>query len=1417
MEVTVGHDATYTIDVPNLPGFNLDLIALYENDQSEFADDDSKLQPYVNGSDGWTVTVEGNKLRVTLVENPALVQRELKVFIYYNKAHISDAPDSLDVNNVAFILTIRPVLFKVTGFILSGYFDDEIHVDNINTFASALNNVNSPIKFTPVYEYAENLLDVVLDSNNNQTLQDVLDQFSSEFLRSQYVSKTRARGENANTYYFQVTTAVAYRPYQGVAYLTDEPAYRLWQTFKVIADNAVNSVSRDEYQAVGTQKKYYLDNSLLPNDLDEMIITCTDTDATVNWNKDHPNYLIVELPTTASVDSTVDVMINNQVTLQIHPVFYEVLGFEPVEHPERGVWVIDPYTTDDLQYRVITTDLSNTPVENLAAVQANIANLNNSLNNGVAPKEISIVDNQFIIFDAAVNYDAGYPDLVAFAQDKRNIVESIIPYRIWSSLRKPNPEYPSPVGKTQTKQVVGKTKLYTLKNIKGQVFYQYLWGENVGNLLASFENSSDGTTKVYEGLSILADTNKNTLQIQLTANAALLENTIRIYVPYLTTVNGREVWYSYCIEITPLLFELKGWTIKGVGETGLINDPNYEDYLLLTTESDPNTLIKYVARINQCDTEDAELNRLIDDAKAEIESNAVNYIMFDNPDNFIGLDGYYVKRNYAADVESDTLVGLSTYVVYENGVPNLVTSSNTLVANQILISTGYDIGTWQDKVGKMLLGSGVDYAVQALGTSAVYIVDIPNAVRIFYDQIKIVEKDTDQPVMIPGERASLISIDLEDTDNHQQVNFTLNLAPVVALREHIIEIRIPYSDDENADQPNYVYQYYVTPAVFIVEGFYLKSAEDNNLALANNDVILELCAQVSYSDDVNVRNIAKLMIQNLETAVNNAISNQTLKFSVAGDQSEVNVSLGQHGNRILIHKDDDLTALNYITGRIKIGYSNGIPQWGGVNPLTDIDIDLKIQVTTRQGETSYFPGWGNVIKGKGSEFKQAIGTSNDYTLKDEDTNTVFYYKGNGNLDNIRVVDDKMQSWPKSGVDSYEHFAYQVTGHGYQSFTISITLKTSVRDLTNYIDIQIPYTTNVDGKQVWFYYSLRIAPILFEIKAWKLKIDDELYDSVTLDDSAVELYFSPEIKSAPLTDEYYTEEDLAYVKRSRQNLEMEINTYDPKISDGYTYLALNNTAQEGYRVNYTVERDDDAKISYLVRSVTETSTTILQASANIVYGVTDLKKEYVEGAQAVAAYSNTSGAHRITSNIAINTTEKSAYNVIDDRPTVFISQENASRLMSLNSGVDYVLMSDIYLYKIPGLNNGQWKPVNFPNNATLDGNNFRVFFNSTGFDLSDKPTNIGMFTSIPAGSVVKNLQIVLERGITKTQVTILTVDLRDYAEASVNIGLVAGINEGIVTNCAVLSGWQFSMRDLTDIINPVTNEKFSETLLLIVPS
>ncbi|MBS7401144.1 MAG: hypothetical protein KIG16_01360 [Eubacteriales bacterium] len=1426
IEVTIGYQVDYTLDIPDLGNLSNDLLALYYNDNQAYADDDTKLKYYANGSGAWSISVNGNNLHIELNPDVTLANSELKVFIYKNSSlrpGVNGHPDSYDKDRVAFVLTIHPVLFKVTSFALTGYNNDEIHVNGIGEFTKNLSR-GTGANFVPVYEYANSLVDTNVTINGTtKTLGALMNEFTIEFMSSKYVSKTRYTGTDSKTYHFQVATSVEYNAFVGTPKLSDDPEYRIWKNFKVIDDAQSNATVREEYQALASTKTYYFVDSVLTDSMNPVL---SGTGYTAVWNRDdsatsdvNKNYLTVTLTEEADVNTPIVITFGN-CTLKIHPVYYEVLGFEPVNHPERAAWIIEPETTDDLQYRMITTDLSylngNTYADLRDAIIADVDAKNAQLSNVL---EISLSDSQFIIVDAAVNYNrvTGLPEFDTIGKDKRNVVESVIKYRVWSAAQVPNPEHPSVMGKVAANQVIGKTKSYTLRNVRGQISYPYIWVEGAGNLKVTFEKSADGATMTYEKATVMVDTARNILKVQLPADISIKNTTIRVYVPYLTTTNGKEVWYSYCIEITPLLFELKGWTITGVNtdadgypvtyaengkDVGLYVSHYRNDCVLLTQQSDHITFFRYQALINR--SADASLDAEIGRAVAALEAEVVNYIDIDNPYSYISIDGLNLIRNCAATQESNTELTLSTYIVYKKGVPELAHTSTTRVSNQVLVSTGYNIDDWENNVKDKILNASDNSAVQAIGTAATYAVEISGAGTIFTKEIQVVERGTGDAIYIPGERANLITITVDD-EFDENVIFTVELAPVLGLCDHLIEICIPYAEEENAVKPTHCFKYYITPSIFTVEGFYLTAAENNYLALNDNGAVLELHVVANYSNEVSLRNIANLKLQSFETALNNKIRNQTLTFKVENVQGGENVRLVAQSNQILIQKIADITALNYITGNICVGYANGVPTVGSVNPATDTIINLQIQVSTLQGEASHFVGWDNTTTGAGNKNMQSIGTSRDYPLSVNNPEVIFYYE----------YIDVFNGGLKRGKNEYEFFAYNVQSSDRHHVTIGVTLRAAARNLNGYIEIRIPYTITKDGEQVWYYYSLQVKPVLFEIKGWKLKIDGEAVSEVTLNESAVEFRFTPDIISGPLTTDYYLPDDLEYVTGAIKRLEDEINDYRVSIADGYYYLVLNNTPQAGFSVNYSIYYDNG--LTSLVRETGEASTTVMQVSANIAYGVTNFNKDYVDGAQAVTAYANVVDAQRITSNIEIRTTDKTSNDAMDDRAKVYVTKDNAHVLANLVSGVDYTLMEDIKISEIEKLNlkDGRWKPVAFPKNTTLDGNNFKIIFdaagNAGGFDLSDQPTNIGMYTNVPADSVIKNVQIVFEHGTSSNPVTLLELDLSEYTKDSVNIGMLAGTNEGIITNCAVVPRWQFEQPGLTKVKNPLTGKNFKTDL------
>ncbi|MDR0384372.1 MAG: hypothetical protein LBH47_03565, partial [Christensenellaceae bacterium] len=132
-------------------------------------------------------------------------------------------------------------------------------------------------------------------------------------------------------------------------------------------------------------------------------------------------------------------------------------------------------------------------------------------------------------------------------------------------------------------------------------------------------------------------------------------------------------------------------------------------------------------------------------------------------------------------------------------------------------------------------------------------------------------------------------------------------------------------------------------------------------------------------------------------------------------------------------------------------------------------------------------------------------------------------------------------------------------------------------------------------------------------------------------------------------------------------------------------------------------------------------------------------------------------------------------------------EQLSYLSNLSQGKNYILMDDITV--------SGWQGNIVASGATFDGNNHKIFIDS--FATAGNG-NIGLFDTIEAGAVVKNVSVVIPRGnetrrdIEKTITAAVGSRTApdEKTDIVVSAGLLAGINNGIVTNCAVLSEWQY---------------------------
>ncbi len=127
---------------------------------------------------------------------------------------------------------------------------------------------------------------------------------------------------------------------------------------------------------------------------------------------------------------------------------------------------------------------------------------------------------------------------------------------------------------------------------------------------------------------------------------------------------------------------------------------------------------------------------------------------------------------------------------------------------------------------------------------------------------------------------------------------------------------------------------------------------------------------------------------------------------------------------------------------------------------------------------------------------------------------------------------------------------------------------------------------------------------------------------------------------------------------------------------------------------------------------------------------------------------------------------------DDLPTPIYT---VSELMNMVEGGNYILMNDLDITT-------PHTPITTAI-GSLDGNNKIITISNFAYDtstdaISSGTINLGLFSTISAGTVIKNVIIALPNNKTNPMM------LNSYT--NINYGGLAGINYGIVTNCEVIS-------------------------------
>lgn len=125
---------------------------------------------------------------------------------------------------------------------------------------------------------------------------------------------------------------------------------------------------------------------------------------------------------------------------------------------------------------------------------------------------------------------------------------------------------------------------------------------------------------------------------------------------------------------------------------------------------------------------------------------------------------------------------------------------------------------------------------------------------------------------------------------------------------------------------------------------------------------------------------------------------------------------------------------------------------------------------------------------------------------------------------------------------------------------------------------------------------------------------------------------------------------------------------------------------------------------------------------------------------------------------------------DEENLTPIENEEDLRTKMVEGG-NYILMNDITIES--------HRPID-AQFASFDGNNKIITIEAFYYGSSnvDAPINLGLFSTVSSSSIVKNLIVALPDDKT------VPMDLTNYSE--INFGGIAGINNGIITNCDVIT-------------------------------
>lgn len=196
--------------------------------------------------------------------------------------------------------------------------------------------------------------------------------------------------------------------------------------------------------------------------------------------------------------------------------------------------------------------------------------------------------------------------------------------------------------------------------------------------------------------------------------------------------------------------------------------------------------------------------------------------------------------------------------------------------------------------------------------------------------------------------------------------------------------------------------------------------------------------------------------------------------------------------------------------------------------------------------------------------------------------------------------------------------------------------------------------------------------------------------------------------------------------------------------------------------------------------------------------------------------NIGAGRRVVSSFNITTINQSSVN----NPYA-IYQSNIEDLRSMLPGNHYIIMEDLIL--------DNWIPVPFVA-ASLDGNGKKITINSFRFIGADGTPlmnrDIGLFSTVgmtssgtpisgstPGSYVLKNINIALPNVSDSLDVVLSNANYYSQGmsgNTTIRVGLLAGRNAGVITNCAVVNRQQFVRENLGENFGQISIVDYNKT-------